>query len=427
MQRLVCDKDQLFLVGVIPALFLVHYLVLSAGEIIRGLIAILVGAIILVTGVLRPVWAFVIFSAFLINQRLFTLPATDISSLNFIIIPILISFFHGKKARLLRSELLLLVLGCFLALSSTANSGDAGRGVAMLKALVFFYGFMIVFAERGLGDVVLLVKAFVWGCVLAFLSGLLSIGVSIDARFVLGDDNNPNNLAIACVLAFSFVVVAQRKKLIKFSWFCFVSVVLVLFGLLTKSKTFLFGALAVIFIYYYCESGPIKRILLAGLFSVLILFSIEFLVNVLSETAFSRFVTLKNGDYSNGRIDTWISYIDYFQRDLMGFVFGGSGIHSYFNGKFMAAHNSFLEIIYRFGLVGLIFWLGAFGFCYRAFNKNWRLSKDRLLCLIPFIALLVTSVGSHSFLNLLGLFTTVLSIRMASLVSYKIGDGVISK
>ena len=70
---------------------------------------------------------------------------------------------------------------------------------------------------------------------------------------------------------------------------------------------------------------------------------------------------------TTGRVDIWNRYFDMFRQAGIKEFFFGFGFNATVKS---AAHNTFIEFFYHFGLVGLLLWLMYFAYCARRFIHN---------------------------------------------------------
>lgn len=419
--NLLVSFDSAFLILSLPFVFLIHFLLMSSEGFLKDALALILGAVIFGLGFLRPALSVILFSLLVVNQRLIVIPTTDISILNVFVIPIIYFIFRRKGVVVKKSMSAMLTLGLSLGLLSSVSVVDFSRLVTMIKALVILFTLMLFLKEQSPRVVLLFAKSFAAGCAIAALAGFAVYGVDFESRFNLGDDNNPNISAISCLLAFSILLVLRYHKKVDVVFFYGVSLPLILFGIATKSKTFFIGLVVVFIMYVFFSSGSVKRILLLAGGVFFSIFAAHHFIETVASTSFSRLVVLKNGDYSSGRLDIWLVYMDFFSNNLKSLLLGGVGVDRYFDGQVMSAHNAIIEMVYLFGIFGVIFWFLTFRYVYRYFRRSGGIGVNRGIVLMPFVILIVTSMVSHSFIGLTHLFTVALSFSLVAVFNSQLG------
>ena len=183
---------------------------------------------------------------------------------------------------------------------------------------------------------------------------------------------DPNFFTLIDCLAISALLFGEKKTgVIK----GIVLIFLVVVGLFTFSKSYIL-LLAIIFISYLCmrSKAPIKTLVLIG--AVLVcLWVIERYsdIRVLSLIE-ERFASAEDSnDLTTGRIDLWIEYIKYIVNDFKC-LFVGEGFNALSLEK--AAHNTYIEFIYRFGVVGSILWIIYFVWCSKEIARKVSPKRD---------------------------------------------------
>lgn len=164
-------------------------------------------------------------------------------------------------------------------------------------------------------------------------------------------------------------------------------------GLLTFSKSYIL-MLSIILLFYV-----IKRRKYAGRNVALLVGSIVTLVLIesvasldLIEVVLGRFESSgETGDITTGRMDIWKEYILYILNETKVWIFG-AGLNAIALSE-KAVHNTYLEFMYRFGLLGSMVWLFYFILCYFSIQKKRKTINENstslalVICLIGFLFL----------------------------------------
>ena len=179
--------------------------------------------------------------------------------------------------------------------------------------------------------------------------------------------NDPNYFSVPVILCLMLGMISlmnpkQKNKII---W-SLLSLVMLLFGCLTLSKSFYLTALFVL-LMIVCFSNIKHRVLTI----LLMLFGIGILIlinpfNVI-ENIFFRF---ENSDLTTGRTEIWGDYIEKIKSSTFSFLFG-NGIGSPYVNR--PAHNTYIETVYYIGIIGTLLYLTILIYitvCNRRFLKR---------------------------------------------------------
>lgn len=97
----------------------------------------------------------------------------------------------------------------------------------------------------------------------------------------------------------------------------------------------------------------------------------------------ARFTAADNmNDLTTGRADLWIKYLDYILSNAKCLILG-RGFNTFSLGK--AVHNTYIDWLYRFGIIGSALWMIYFRFCKREILKK---SPEKLSSVIPAVIFL---------------------------------------
>lgn len=312
-----------------------------------------------------------------------------------------------------------------------------------LTPLVLFYN--SPFIKNKLSQII---DAYAISLVVASLWGhlMLKAGTSIYTRnYVYAEGTSTTRLAglvgdsvmyaIQLLFLISLLFVLMIKKRERRSVRCTLIVVLVVFGLLTYSKTFL-GCLLLqllfVYVYQVRQTRATVKSLLRDLLVVSVILAVMMGVLYYIFTAESLWATnirtrLLAADLSTGRLTVWKYYLDWFMEDVKNIIFGMGfaeyavrrTFHSPSGGVFniLYAHNIFLETAVVFGgviafllLVILIIWM----------EKTYRKHRG-VLIFLPLFVFLTVGMISHGHFE----YSTYLNLLLILMVAD--GDGFDSK
>lgn len=142
-------------------------------------------------------------------------------------------------------------------------------------------------------------------------------------------------------------------------------------GILTFSKSY-FLVIIFLFVIYFIKSlrSFTKTIILSlSLFVLIAIYAfvsrrIGFNPIEMILLRFGSFDSL--GEVTTGRSDIWYNYIQIFIDNPYKFIFG----HGYNSTVIRAAHNTFIEFLYLFGIIGTGIWICFFIHCFKLYKSN---------------------------------------------------------
>jgi hypothetical protein len=275
----------------------------------------------------------------------------------------------------------------------------------------------------------LLLYSFIFGLIIMSYLGLLfdpNFEISTSYRFSGGEYNNPNDLSVILIFALSILLVVSDFANLKINRiFLVVSIIsLVMFGFLTQSRTFLFGlALAVVLLLIiiyrrFREYLKLKNILYILTIAILIFVILDTQSLILIfNNAINRIIDPKDEDITNGRIQLWIQYYHYFLDNKFNFLVGSTLTQNefYLLGIKNVAHNSIIELIVDYGLIGstiaLFFFINMITSVFTSFKK---FLSNKFYTLIPLMILILLSLSRHNPLNIS--FFTMFFISLITIV-----------
>ncbi|MBE6807065.1 MAG: O-antigen ligase family protein [Ruminococcaceae bacterium] len=192
--------------------------------------------------------------------------------------------------------------------------------------------------------------------------------------------NDPNFYSAHITVALSGVLVLllnRSRKRETVTQVCLV-VALVYCGLLSVSKSFLLVAVAMALFWavgVMFQKGKISvklMVLLCALVGFYFLLS-----SAMFDTVLSRFVGATNmSALTTGRTDLWVNYLRELGDNPMMLLFGNGYTDVTVGGR--AAHNTLIQLLYQFGVVGYIFLIGWFVCFIRTLLNGMRIHRARL-------------------------------------------------
>lgn len=228
---------------------------------------------------------------------------------------------------------------------------------------------------------------------LSALSGLRRLGLDTTELAVEGAELNPNTLGIMCVLGitslFQLRLSGQGQKR---DWLLII--VLLGFGLLTSSKTYLACLLVMIVCLIFSQSKSFKKTAkLLLLLGICVLLAVIVVSNVLPDLFEFYLKRFQDEDFTTGRDVLMVRYHEWLW-DNPKILLGGIGLQS-FNEKvlnrYMVAevvpHNGIQELVIAWGLIGLI--LFSILIAIMLWYSHVKLRTQTLLNYIPLIILFV--------------------------------------
>lgn len=206
----------------------------------------------------------------------------------------------------------------------------------------------------------------------------------ITSRFA-GLWGDPNYYSVNLLLAFSLVVILHAKKLMD-PVLCYASyILLILFGALTNSKSFLLMLVIVVLFSIWSfisnrEYGTaLFLIICISIVTVLSLSGTISLFRIILDR-FSDDFTL--ADLTTGRTTLWMLYLEYFRFKASVLFFGNGFSSPLLFG--VAPHNTYIDFIYNFGIFGSIIWFVTVLYPTRYFERS-----KNIVDYLPLITVLV--------------------------------------
>lgn len=175
-------------------------------------------------------------------------------------------------------------------------------------------------------------------------------------------DPNFYSAHITAALSGALVMLLNNNRSKRIAVIIALSVALVYCGFLSVSKSFILVAICLFFVWL------VEFMFIKGRLSVKLMIILTFIVAagfLLSTTVFtdligmmlSRFSNSSNlSDFTTGRIDLWSKYLNAFIENPLVLLFGKGFTSVLIFDK--ASHNTILQAVYQFGLIGSGFLIG---------------------------------------------------------------------
>lgn len=355
--------------------------------------------------VFKPPYIILLIYLLIPNQRLLVLNegGASIVNLYFVILffqSFLISYksnFNKKKYGI--SLFVFVLYGVIL----TLLNNSLGELIILIKAFVVVYVLSFYNISFTVSMKTNIVYSFILGVVITSLFGFLSSGFDAINRFDGGDLNEPNYFGSICAIGLSLLVFLHKIRKVNTIIFYITSPFLLFMGLLTQSRSFLvcFGIILFTYIIVDFKKFFFKIIfLLTGL----IIFFSSSIINFYNNSALlfrisERVFNPKNQDVSGGRFDIWEQYQSAVFASDKNLFFGiGNTAFQTFNFE-QVAHNFFIEDVVTFGILGVFICYCFLFVVYKEVNRG----KIYLISLLPLLVFLTTNMTLHSFLGMGGL------------------------
>lgn len=212
-----------------------------------------------------------------------------------------------------------------------------------------------------------------------------------------GDPNFYCAQITACLAGVQLLLSREQQKYRQLI-LLFLMVALIYCGLLSASKSFIIVTILLIPVWIIIllekrnrTTGKIGLLLVILCIIAVALSSQAF--SDLLEIVYSRFSSAANiSEFTTGRTDLWLSYLDGFSHNISLFLFGEGYTDVTFNGR--ASHNTIIQGVYQFGIIGFpivllwYFFIIKNIFSQLSFDLNWK--SVILMCIgiaLPWMAL----------------------------------------
>ncbi len=211
---------------------------------------------------------------------------------------------------------------------------------------------------------------------------------------------DPNFYTVNAVIALSILLLGHDYNIENpILWLASV-LLTTIFGFLTYSKSCFICFAAIVILAFFLAPKMVKKRIsyFIPLLLILIIIFWTDITNIFT-TIIGRFNTEDGLDgVTTGRSELWGQYIKLIFSSPESF-FVGSGLTPIYGLK--AAHNTYIEIWYKFGLLGVVFHIVYFYYCYKQIlGKHLKKNASNwlLVCLIVLLYFNLSAYSAYNFI-----------------------------
>ncbi len=251
---------------------------------------------------------------------------------------------------------------------------------------------------------------YTWGFIISSLLGLFKNQIPSILR-VFGEDQNylfiegievsgsiqrysglsydPNFFALIDCILIASILFTNKKLSMKTA---LIVAFLIIIGFFTYSKSYVI-LLAAILIFYILKTSrhTVRNLVFIGCLFLGIVIVQNFAEIEVLNLVIARFNKADSANaLTTGRLDLWAEYWEHIFGDIKCMLIG-EGFNALALNK--AAHNTYIDFLYRFGILGSAVWFAFMGYCFQYLsNKDGIKHKQRskmpiLVCLAGFMFL----------------------------------------
>ncbi len=212
-----------------------------------------------------------------------------------------------------------------------------------------------------------------------------------------GVSYDPNFYTLLTMIAFMLLFfggIAQKHKLLVGIG----TIVALVTGVITYSKSFYITFALLMVVYLFSNHKKIVKRVGYVFIAILVgfIFFSEQIINLL-EPIIVRFTGGKSmNDFTTGRVDLWTLYWNDIFKTLESF-FIGNGIQDFGQA---AAHNTYLELLYKFGIFGVLFDLLLLNVCVKSIPKSTSRSLIVKFGILTIFLALLFALSAYTFSTL---------------------------
>ena len=218
---------------------------------------------------------------------------------------------------------------------------------------------------------------------------------SVVQRFggILPDCNFYTILSALCICFVAFSYGMKRFNLVRLLAFFG----LIVFGAFTFSKSFYICLAVVLFFRFITfDKKQFKFLAIVILVGAVSFYVFRDRIGLILDTAIGRFLNSTDSldSFTNGRYNYWLLYLDEWSKTAQS-IFLGYGADTLLNDH-IVAHNTFLEVLYKFGLFGLIMNVALVVYAKKIMGTKTRIRVQNIL---PLLLLIVATfnLSAYSF------------------------------
>ena len=324
----------------------------------------------------------------------------------------LICILHFLNSKELKIEGSFII--CALVILSSQMYSLFACGQSIKNIIVFLVNFFLMylvfieFTEADEYQYRTTLLFYILGVIAAVIAGLYRRGPNVDywIRF-RGIWTDPNFLGMFCILACCAVFSLAKGKVKNWIVYLPVLFLMIYAGYLTQSRTFIYVCAAVVAFYVISvlrsttDSIEKKIAIVAVVLLAAIFIYNVFLVNIVEQRGITSGI---NGqDWSNGRFSLTAENFEFWSLNLFNMLFG-YGIDNSLNYTTHVSHNTYADLLFELGIVGVVAIIVFFAAHIK--QINWKEEKSFLVI----IALYAATLSMQST-DLLYLFLGLLSFQ----------------
>ena len=338
------------------------------------------------------------------NQRLIVIEDGGASLLNifflYLYFKVLFRNKYNKKEKFIVTFFSLTLLWYGIILSSLNK--DLISLQIFIKFIIVIFVLFSEFIRANNYKIRVMIIFFIIGILITSFLALAS-GIDFNNRFKGGDLNDTNYFGTLCSLGLSIILVVSKKINIRKVYLFILFGYLVMMGILTQSRSFMFSIVVILIAISYLQlkKNFILTIITSAIFIYFLSTTITQLHNdsLLLNNISQRILNPRNDDISGNRFEIW----NYYYHTLISNernLFFGLGKDAFLNFDVgQVAHNFLLEDFVGIGLLGVFFsYLYLSILADRFFNKN-----SPIIAFFPLCIFLINSFTLHSFFGMGGL------------------------
>lgn len=249
--------------------------------------------------------------------------------------------------------------------------------------------------------------------------------IMFDDRFA-GFTDNPNSLQMAVSISIFIILHLWFDKKINLLLFINASIIFILVGMLTYSKTFFIGLiiwLFMLFVVTIYRTNCSKRVLASSILLVSVVLLLLF--NEYISHMLERFFNYNNAEsvldaITTGRWSLWKECFDEWKCSIVNILFGCGISDPIFNTY---RHSTFVILLTKYGLLGCLLLLVYFGLlCKRMGGISKNLFSNFAILVGSFIISLVESIIFTSTIYILLIMLITLQCHYKKGVNHDIKD-----
>lgn len=317
---------------------------------------------------------------------------------NVIIFSLLIKLVFSRHTRMTLTPLLIIIMILIIEMINMMKFANS-PSLNMLKLfLIMFITIMHLYNTPTGYSVQKGITYFIYGSLIyAIGTILINVNTAIDYSNRSGGlgELDPNTYGLYALFTVSVIIhhlltrYMKKKHIILYVLFI---AVIYISGFMTLSKTFIILSVFMLLSFLLLSVRNIKKSLtLCFLITVgtSVLINIPYIAD-LSDSLIYRFGMAENIDeLTTGRSESVKMYISYLDENIKALFFG-EGLYSYFNLFDIRPHNSTLELIISWGIIGtILFCTMYFRAAHVYWIKNNNFKKIKLINIVPIMILLV--------------------------------------